>query len=83
MTSWQDGLTDGEHSPFAGRPTPTDTADYPTLTYEVTGRIARIMFNRPERGNAITPDTPLDREKAAQKAEALGMGALAKRLKGV
>jgi enoyl-CoA hydratase/carnithine racemase len=25
-----------------------------TLTYEVTGRIARITLNRPERGNGIT-----------------------------
>jgi enoyl-CoA hydratase len=29
-------------------------ADYSTLTYEVTGRIARITLNRPERGNGIT-----------------------------
>ena len=29
-----------------------------TMTYEVTGRIARITLNRPERGNGITLDTP-------------------------
>jgi enoyl-CoA hydratase len=34
-----------------------------TLTYEVTGRIARITLNRPERGNGLTRDTP--RELAA------------------
>src|SRR5688572_30948797 len=28
-----------------------------TMTYEVTGRIARITLNRPERGNAITMST--------------------------
>jgi len=69
MTSWTEGLTEGEGSPFAGRPTPVDSADYPTLTYEVTGRIARITFNRPERGNAITPDTPLDLAHAVERAD--------------
>ena len=34
-----------------------------TMTYEVTGRIARITLDRPAHGNAITPDTP--RELAA------------------
>ena len=34
-----------------------------TLTYEVTGRIARITLNRPARGNGITADMP--RELAA------------------
>jgi enoyl-CoA hydratase len=34
-----------------------------TLTYEVTGRIARITLNRPARGNGITMDMP--RELAA------------------
>jgi enoyl-CoA hydratase len=29
-----------------------------TLTYEVTGRIARITLNRPQRGNGLTFDTP-------------------------
>jgi len=28
------------------------------MTYEVTGRIARIALNRPERGNGITFETP-------------------------
>ncbi len=30
-----------------------------TLTYEVTGRIARITLNRPERGNGITFELPV------------------------
>jgi enoyl-CoA hydratase len=56
-------------SPFAGRPTPADTAEYATLSYEVTGRIARITFNRAEHGNAITPDTPLDLAHAVERAD--------------
>lgn len=69
MSDWRDGLRDGDDSLFAGRPEPADTATYPTLTYEVTGRIARITFDRPERGNAITPDTPLDLAHAVERAD--------------
>jgi hypothetical protein len=29
-----------------------------TMTYEVTGRIARVTLNRPEWGNGITLDLP-------------------------
>ncbi len=28
------------------------------MTYEVTDRVARITFNRPEKGNSIVADTP-------------------------
>lgn len=69
MTGWTRGLTDGEDSLFAGRAVPADTAEYPTLTYEVTGRIARLTFNRPAAGNAITPDTPLDLAHAVERAD--------------
>jgi enoyl-CoA hydratase len=69
MSGWQQGLTDGDDSLFAGRPAPDDAATYPTLTYEVTGRIARITFSRPEHGNAITPDTPLDLAHAVERAD--------------
>jgi 1,4-dihydroxy-2-naphthoyl-CoA synthase len=31
-----------------------------TITYEVTGRIARIVLNRPERGNGITLEMPAE-----------------------
>lgn len=55
--------------PFEGRPAPAAEASYPTLTYEVTGRIARLTFNRPEHGNAITPDTPLDLAHAVERAD--------------
>ncbi|HET8582516.1 MAG TPA: crotonase/enoyl-CoA hydratase family protein [Jatrophihabitans sp.] len=67
--SWARGLTEGEDSLFAGRPEPADGATYPTLTYERTGRIARLTFNRPEAGNAITPDTPLDLAHAVERAD--------------
>jgi enoyl-CoA hydratase len=67
--TWQQGLPDGDDSVFTGRPAPVDEAAYPTLTYEVTGRIARITFNRPQQGNAITPDTPLDLAHAVERAD--------------
>ncbi|MCW2800754.1 MAG: enoyl-CoA hydratase [Aeromicrobium sp.] len=67
--AWRDDWTGGEGSLFADRPTPPDAADYPTLTYEVTGRVARITFNRPEQGNAITNDTPLDLAHAVERAD--------------
>jgi enoyl-CoA hydratase len=66
---WRRGLTEGPDSLFAGRSTPVDEATYPTLTYAVTGRIARITFNRPQQGNAITPDTPLDLAAAVERAD--------------
>ncbi len=43
--------------------------EYRTLTYEVTDRIARITFNRPEQGNAITADTPRDLVDAVERAD--------------
>ena len=42
---------------------------YRTLTYEVTDRIARITFNRPEQGNAITTDTPRELADAVERAD--------------
>ncbi len=39
---------------------PVDFDNLKTMTYEVTGRIARITFNRPEKGNVIIADTPLE-----------------------
>ena len=39
-----------------------------TLTYEVTGRIARITLNRPEQGNAITLDTPVELAACVERA---------------
>ncbi|SEB71945.1 enoyl-CoA hydratase [Gordonia malaquae] len=43
--------------------------DYRTLTYEVTGAIARITFNRPDQGNAITVDTPVELASAVERAD--------------
>lgn len=67
--TWRRSLTEGLESKFAGRPVMDDAADFPTLTYRVDGRVARITFNRPERGNAITNDTPLDLAAAVERAD--------------
>jgi len=40
-----------------------------TMTYEVTGKIARITFNRPERGNAITMETPRELAWCVEQAD--------------
>ena len=39
------------------------------MTYEVTGRVARITFNRPEKGNAIVADTPLELSALVERAD--------------
>ncbi|MDX6284733.1 MAG: enoyl-CoA hydratase [Frankiales bacterium] len=67
---WYDGWTEGADAPFAGRPrTGEDATAYRTLTYERSGRIARITFNRPEHGNAITLDTPVELAAAVERAD--------------
>ncbi|HET6151560.1 MAG TPA: crotonase/enoyl-CoA hydratase family protein, partial [Marmoricola sp.] len=43
--------------------------EYRTLTYEVDGRVARITFDRPEQGNAITSDTPGELADAVERAD--------------
>jgi enoyl-CoA hydratase len=48
---------------------PEGAPAYRTLTYEVTGRIARITFDRPEHGNAITSDTPRELRDAVERAD--------------
>jgi enoyl-CoA hydratase len=40
-----------------------------TLTYEVTGRIARITLNRPERGNGITLEMPRELAACVDRAD--------------
>jgi enoyl-CoA hydratase len=52
----------------------TDPADLTTMTlttmtYEVTGRVARIAFNRPEKGNAIVAATPLELAACVERAD--------------
>jgi enoyl-CoA hydratase len=39
-----------------------------TMTYEVTGRIARITLNRPERGNGITFAMPRELAQCVERA---------------
>jgi enoyl-CoA hydratase len=46
-----------------------DGPAYRTLTYEVDGRVARLTFNRPEQGNSITPDTPVELAHAVERAD--------------
>ncbi|WP_152537957.1 crotonase/enoyl-CoA hydratase family protein [Williamsia sp. D3] len=67
--AWREGLAEGADSLFAGRERAEPDAEYRTLTYEVTDRIARITFNRPERGNAITADTPVELAAAVERAD--------------
>jgi enoyl-CoA hydratase len=40
-----------------------------TMTYEVTGRVARITLNRPERGNGITLDLPVELARCVERAD--------------
>lgn len=39
-----------------------------TMTYEKTGRVARITLNRPERGNGITLDMPVEIAACVERA---------------
>ena len=39
-----------------------------TVTYEVTGRVARLTLNRPRRGNAITYDMPRELASCVERA---------------
>ena len=39
-----------------------------TMTYAVTGRIARITLNRPSRGNGITMDLPVELARCVERA---------------
>ena len=43
--------------------------DLTTMTYEVTDRIARITFDRPEKGNAIVAATPLELSACVERAD--------------
>jgi enoyl-CoA hydratase len=67
--AWYENWTEGPGSPWQGRPRPDYDYDYSTLTYERDGRIARITFNRPEKGNAITASTPVDLAHAVERAD--------------
>lgn len=43
--------------------------DLTTMTYEVTGRVARITFNRPEKGNAIVAATSVELAACVERAD--------------
>jgi enoyl-CoA hydratase len=66
---WRRGLADQPTGLFEGVEPGPDELRLATLTYQVTGRIARITFDRPEHGNAITADTPLDLARAVELAD--------------
>ena len=40
-----------------------------TMTYDVDGPIARITLNRPERGNGITLDLPVELKQCVERAD--------------
>jgi len=44
-------------------------SDLKTMIYEATGRIARITLNRPERGNGITMDMPVELARCVERAD--------------
>ncbi|MFE3543878.1 crotonase/enoyl-CoA hydratase family protein [Nocardia sp. NPDC059177] len=67
--AWYENWTEVPDSPWRHRPDPDYDHEYSTLTYERDGRIARITFDRPDRGNAITPATPLDLAHAVERAD--------------
>jgi enoyl-CoA hydratase len=48
---------------------PVDFDNLKTMTYEVSDRVARITFNRPEKGNAIIADTPLELSALVERAD--------------
>ena len=48
---------------------PVDFDNLNTMTYEVTDRVARITFNRPDKGNAIIADTPLELSALVERAD--------------
>ncbi|MDO7868121.1 crotonase/enoyl-CoA hydratase family protein [Nocardioides jiangxiensis] len=67
---WRLRTDEGPGSPYRHAAAASDDGPaYRTLTYEVDGRVARLTFNRPEQGNAITPDTPLELAHAVERAD--------------
>src|SRR3954447_16113627 len=52
----------------AGARTAREARRMNTLRYEVTGRVARISLDRPERGNAITMEMPRELTESVEQA---------------
>ncbi|RZS31212.1 enoyl-CoA hydratase [Herbihabitans rhizosphaerae] len=67
--AWYENWTEAPDSPWRDRPAPESDREYRTLTYERDGRIARLTFNRPDKGNTITPDTPVELAHAVERAD--------------
>jgi len=67
--AWRESAVEGDDNPYAGRRPSDPDVEYRTLTYEVTGRVARVTFNRPDQGNAITNDTPVELAHAVERAD--------------
>jgi enoyl-CoA hydratase len=44
-------------------------SDLETMTYEVTGRVARIVLDRPARGNGLTPTLIAELERCVERAD--------------
>ncbi|GAB2768549.1 crotonase/enoyl-CoA hydratase family protein [Nocardioides salsibiostraticola] len=69
-SAWRPPAAEGSGSPSRHATAPQDSgAEYRTLTYELDGRVARLTFNRPQQGNSITPDTPLELAHAVERAD--------------
>ena len=67
---WRADAHSAADSAYAAAAAPSDAVpEYRTLTYERDGRVARIVFNRPQQGNSITPDTPVELAHAVERAD--------------
>jgi enoyl-CoA hydratase len=67
---WRRDAHESAEGPYAGAARPGDEVPaYRTLTYEVDGRVARLTFDRPDQGNAITADTPVELADAVERAD--------------
>src|SRR5262245_26991201 len=53
---------------YNGAPRGTPMDHLKTMTYEVTGRVARVTRNRPERGNGITLEMPVELAVCVERA---------------
>ncbi|WP_278258093.1 crotonase/enoyl-CoA hydratase family protein [Nocardioides convexus] len=66
---WRRPAHEGAGSPYRDAGEVAPAPSYRTLTYEVDGRVARLTFDRPEQGNSITPDTPVELADAVERAD--------------
>ena len=59
-------LTSDERSPVMQK---GEAMDFKTIRFQVDGPIARITLNRPERGNGITLDLPVELKQCVEMAD--------------